>query len=186
MQRMLANHLMLIPDLVAVALCGVAAAIDLRHHRIPNWLTFSGAAAGLLINTIVFAIHGGWSHGLSAGLLPALAGGGVALVVFFVLGAIGAVGMGDVKLMAAAGGLLRWPVALGLLAFVVVSGGVLALAYALIRGKFRAVIRNIFRLTGRDRKRVELHRIPYGLAIFAGCAAAVLARHLEGFPPLGG
>jgi prepilin peptidase CpaA len=183
---MAATAWLLLPDLMAVALCGVAAAIDLRHHRIPNWLTFSGIAAGLALNTAVFAVHGGWSHGLSAGLFPALAGGGIALLVFFVLGALGAMGMGDVKLMAAAGACLRWPLALGLMVFVVVAGGVLALGYALIRGKFRAVIRNVFRLATRDRKHVELHRIPYGLAIFAGCAAAVAARHLDGFPPIGG
>jgi prepilin peptidase CpaA len=176
---------LVVPDVAAVAVCAVAAAIDLRTCRIPNWLTLPAAGAGLVLNTLVFALHGGIGHGLSAGLVPALAGGAAALGVFFILGAVGALGMGDVKLMAAAGALLRWPLALGLMVFVILAGGVLALAYAVGRGKFSAVIRNILRLSGGRRREVELHRIPYGLAILAGCAAAVIARHVDGFPPVG-
>ena len=176
---------LLVLDLLAVALCAVAAAIDLRTHRIPNWLTIPAAAGALVINFAVFAWAGGLTHGVTEGLLPALAGGGIALLIFFVLGAVGAVGMGDVKLMAAVGALLRWPLALGLLIFVLVAGGLLALLYALISGRFFAVVGNIFRLAGPQRRQVRLHRIPYGLAILGGCLAAVLARHFEGFPPFG-
>lgn len=176
---------LIVPDAVAVALCGVAAVIDLRHQRIPNWLTVPGFAAGLLVNAIAFTISFGFPQGLASGLGYAIAGGGIALLIFFILGAIGAFGMGDVKLMAAVGALLGWPLILPTMVFVLIAGGLLSLGYALGRGTLRAVIRNIFRLAGSDREKLTLHRIPYGLAIFAGCLVAVLARHLELSLPFG-
>jgi prepilin peptidase CpaA len=72
----------------------VAAGIDLRMHRIPNWVTVPAAALGLAYHTLAPGGFGplvslaGLAVGFSLLLLPWLLGGG---------------GMGDVKLLAALG-----------------------------------------------------------------------------------
>lgn len=159
---------------------------DLRSFRIPNWLTFSGVGLGLLLNAGLGALEVGGSRGLIAGFVSALAGGGFLLLTFGLLGAIRFVGMGDVKLMAAVGTLLRWPTALWALAYVAAAGGVLGLGYTLISGRARAVFGNLLRISGRVVGRgadpeMRLHRIPYALAILAGASWAALIKY---FPAL--
>lgn len=72
----------------------LAAALDLRMRRIPNYLTVPAAVSGLLYHTLAPTGWGPWVSlagfgvGFALLLLPWLAGGG---------------GMGDVKLLAALG-----------------------------------------------------------------------------------
>jgi len=72
----------------------VAAAIDLRMHRIPNYVTVPAALLGLAYHTLApsgwgpLVSLGGFAVGFALLLLPWLLGGG---------------GMGDVKLLAALG-----------------------------------------------------------------------------------
>jgi prepilin peptidase CpaA len=83
-------------DLAAIVavFTAIAAILDYRTKKIPNWLTVSAAVLGLAYST--FAPHGlgpvwalaGFAVGFSLLLLPWLLGGG---------------GMGDVKLLAALG-----------------------------------------------------------------------------------
>jgi len=61
--------------------------------RIPNWLTYGSVVAALAARALL-----GWP-GIKGGLIGLLAGGGV----FFLLFALGGMGGGDVKLMAAVG-----------------------------------------------------------------------------------
>lgn len=171
-------RLVIVPDLLAVAMCAVGAAIDLRTRRIPNRLTVTGMIAGVVVNTAIATAFGGIAHGLAAGLLLSLAGAASCFVLFGALGAIGAMGMGDVKLMIAVGALLGWPMALWSMIYVLLAGGAVSLVYAVAGGKLGAVLGNLFRLAGRrDRDGAPLHRIPYGLAIFLGCLYAALASH---------
>ncbi len=172
----------LAPDLVALLCCVVAAVTDLRTRTIPNWLTLGGLGVGLILNTALSAALGaGWL----AGLLSALGGGLLLLIVFGVLGLVNFVGMGDVKLLAAVGVCVRWPLTLWVLAYVAFAGGVIAILYALLRGRLGAVFQNLGRLGRRairgrkeDEPEVELHRIPYAVAILCGSLWAVLARYL--------
>jgi len=169
----------LIPDVVCVAICLVATVIDLRTERIPNWLTGSGVLLGLSLNLVTHWIHGGFDAGFSQGLLLSLVGALALLASFGLMGLLGFVGMGDVKLMAAVGALLRWPDALWALVYVTLWGGVLALLYALVRGQLGRVLGNLLALArGRkgEREAVQLHRIPYGSAILLGAAWAA-GRH---------
>ncbi len=164
-----------IPDICCIVICGIATVIDVRTGRIPNWLTGSGVALGLLLNLAVFWSLGGFDHGVNQGLLPALAGGAALLLAFGIMGLAGFVGMGDVKLMAAVGALLRWPGALWALAYVTLCGGAVALVYALARGQLGKVLGNLGALARRGRQQKEplqLHHIPYGLAILLGATWA--------------
>lgn len=100
----------------------VAAVIDGACRRVPNWLTFPFAAAGLIAAT---------SYAGTAGLVSAITGLGLGLLLLLPLYAIGGMGAGDVKLLAALGAwtgplTLFWSFAVG-----VVIGGIMAVAMIL-------------------------------------------------------
>lgn len=162
-----------IPDALALAVCALAAAIDLRSYRVPNWLTFTALPLGLALNAVL-----GWSAvgGLDF-LWAALAGAALGLIVFGILGAFRVVGMGDVKLVAAAGALIRWPLIVPMVLYAVLAGGIVALVVGWRRRRLGQVARNLSRL-GEARATEALHRMPYALAIAIGCAWAVASRYL--------
>jgi prepilin peptidase CpaA len=180
---MTAEHLLSLPaDITCVWICICAAVIDVRSMRIPNRLTYSGVVLGLVLNFGIVCAYYGFAKGLTAGLVPSLIGCVLLFLVFGAMAAIGAMGMGDVKLMAAVGALLRWPWCLYALISVLIAGGVLSIGYAAARGQVRAVFSNIF--SGKilyDRQPpsepLQLHKIPYAAAILAGVTWAVLARY---------
>ncbi len=72
----------------------LASWIDLRYHKVPNWLNLFLIVSGLAAQ----AIFNGWA-GLGAGLLGMLLGFGL-LIIPWLMHAMGA---GDVKLMAGIG-----------------------------------------------------------------------------------
>lgn len=78
--------------LAIVILAGIS---DLRSRRIPNWLSVSGVAVGIILNALL--LPHGWTK--------ALAGLGCALLVYLPLYVIRGMGAGDVKLMGAVGAL---------------------------------------------------------------------------------
>lgn len=164
------QHAALVADLASVVLCAACAASDLRSYRIPNALTFGGAALGLLLAL---------ATGSLAPVGASLAGLAVGLCVFLPASFVGAVGMGDVKLVAAVGALVRWPLVLPVVVYTLLWGGLLALVLAWRRGVLGAALRNVLALRSR-RGAAALHRMPYGLAIFAGTLHAVASRHLPG------
>ena len=97
----------------------VAAAIDLRTHRIPNYVTVPAALLGLAYHSLA---PGGW------GPLVSLAGFGVGFVLLLFPWLLGGGGMGDVKMLAALGAWLGPK--LMLVAFA--ASAVLAAAMALV------------------------------------------------------
>jgi prepilin peptidase CpaA len=113
----------------------VAVAFDLRTRRIPNVLTFGAAILAML-----FAILSG---GLPATLTAAFAWMlGVALFLpFFALGGMGA---GDVKLLAALAAWLGPVDAVYMAIFTAMAGGVIGLAVTLARGYTRRALSNIW------------------------------------------
>jgi prepilin peptidase CpaA len=165
-------------------MCALAAAIDLRSRRIPNWLTLSLALAGLL-HAWLMPQHG---IGLAA------AGKGLAAGFFvpFVFFAIGALGAGDVKLLAAVG---VWvgakPILLIMLAAAIL-GGVLAIVQALMQRRLALVVGNTALLAtnlmnvrrfgvakvvamGAEPPTLE-NTLPYGVAIAAATSLFVGVR----------
>jgi prepilin peptidase CpaA len=163
---------------VLVGVVALAAVIDFRTRRIPNWLTFSSLFLGLALQ---FA--GSGMHGLVAGLVGVVVGAGL----FFIPFALGGMGPGDVKLMGAAGAFLGAEGALWAALFTGVSGGVLALAWALSHGQVSRVLARTGALVGAaidPRRRAAqgglptLERdgnwsIPYGVAIAFGVALSL-------------
>ncbi len=90
----LGSHAIWIAWIVPAIVSVVAAVVDVRQFRVPNRLTLPLCASGLLFHTVLC----GW-----AGLERSAGGlivGGLLLILFFLIGAMGA---GDVKLLAGVG-----------------------------------------------------------------------------------
>ena len=162
---------------IMVAILVAAVYTDLRFGRIPNVLTLAGAAAGLLLS-LLFGGAGGLLTGLEGWLL------GVAL--FFAFFALGVMGAGDVKLLAAVGALMGPGFVFNAFIFTGLAGGVIAIIVALRRRMVRYTVASVtaqvqsLAYTGflprpKDVKSSPL-RFPYGLAIAAGSVAALFVR----------
>jgi prepilin peptidase CpaA len=124
-------------QLAAVVFAGLACATDLRDGRIPNVLTFGSLVLALIVHGLLPQGHG-WGHAL----LGLLAGG----AIFFPFFALGGMGAGDVKLMAALGAWLGWQPALFVAMYGAVAGGVLAIVVALASGYLRQALTNLGQL----------------------------------------
>jgi prepilin peptidase CpaA len=105
---------------------------DLKTRRIPNYLTFGTALAGLAVQA---ALHG-WS-GLPAGLLGLALGLGL-LLPFYLLGGMGA---GDVKALAALGAWLGPTQTLYLFIYMAMAGGIIALGVIIYKELWRNQLR---------------------------------------------
>ncbi|MDQ3031894.1 MAG: A24 family peptidase [Myxococcota bacterium] len=79
-----------------VAIVALAAITDARTGRIPNWITLPGLALGLVLHA---ALEG------ASGLIVSFAAACACAIVPYLLFRRGAMGGGDVKLLAAAGAL---------------------------------------------------------------------------------
>jgi prepilin peptidase CpaA len=124
----------------AVVFIAVAAGVwDLRTRRIPNALTF-GAAAGACLLALM-------DGGLS-GLGRSAAGLFIALVIFLPVYALGGMGAGDVKLLAALGAWLGARDASRMALYTALAGGLLGVIVTISRGYFISALRNIAALFG--------------------------------------
>ena len=114
-----------------------AGFLDWRYRRIPNWLTVSGFAAGIAVNTILYR----WP-GLKAALLGTLLGLGL-LLPFVLFRSLGA---GDWKLAGALGACLGPRQLLSVLMGTILIAGVMALAVVIWKGRLKQTLLNIAHL----------------------------------------
>ena len=115
----------------------IACATDIRTRRIPNWLTFGAAIAGLLAHTALQGVSGALTAG--GGWLTGLA-------VFLPFFALGGMGGGDVKLLAALGAWLGAYETLYLALYSGVAGGALAVVVAFARGYLKTALFNVLEM----------------------------------------
>jgi prepilin peptidase CpaA len=163
---------------VFVALAG--AVIDVRTARIPNPLTYSALLAALVLR---FAFLG--LSGLKSGAIGMLVAGGLFLLLFM----FGAMGGGDMKLMAAVGAWVGSMQVMTLILAAALAGGFLAVGRIIftkmVGNTFRNIMRLIsYRLTSGLQPHPELNvqssssqRVPFGVAIAVGalsCAGSAL------------
>ena len=118
----------------------------------------------------------------------AAAAGLIAGAIFLLFFLAGGMGGGDVKLMAAVACLAGTRSVAELLAATAIMGGVFALLLAAYRGRLRETFRNLRSLLTHHRQEglkphPELNvtntyslRLPYALAIAAGCSITLLSR----------
>ncbi len=154
----------------------MAAIIDGRELRVPNWLTFPLAIAGLVFATAI---------GGAGGLLWGLAGLALGLALLLPLHAIGGMGAGDVKLLAAVGAWVGPATTLG--AFVVTGlvGGLMAAAMIVASGshrrhtaQFAAITREIVTIHDPVKlseiaaaRKPSMRLLPYGIPLAVGSIA---------------
>jgi prepilin peptidase CpaA len=151
----------------------VAAWIDGRELKVPNWITFPMILAGLIYST--------WTAGLP-GLGAGLTGMCVGLLTLLPLYAVGGMGAGDVKLMAGIGAWLGWEITVAAFAVSVVVGAVMAVVMVLSKKSFKhhydnfllilsewIAIRNPRELSkiAAARKK-DMMLLPYGIPICIG------------------
>jgi prepilin peptidase CpaA len=153
----------------AALIAGLLYAVmtDLRSRRISNKLTFPAMLLGLVANTAL----GGWG-GLQNSALGWAAGLGIMLIPF-VLGAMGA---GDVKLLAAIGAVKGPEFVLVAALYACVAGGLLAVYYVVKERRVTNTVRYLscgwlWALKGNGPK---AGAIPYAPAIAAGVVLALL------------
>ena len=155
----------------AVLVACLGAISDLRSARIPNWLTYGGLLGALAARFTLLGFSG-----VEGGLVGLFAAG----IPFFVLFSIGAIGGGDVKLMACVGAWAGGGQILPVLTAAAIAGGLLALFYVLFRQGIQQTSRNLvhlsrFHVTSGFRSHPVLNvnatrapRVPFGLAIAIG------------------
>jgi prepilin peptidase CpaA len=155
------------PWILAIVVASLAGVLDWRYRRIPNWLTVSGFASGIVLNTMLSR----WL-GLKEALLGTLLGLG--LLLPFVL--IRSLGAGDWKLAGALGSCLGprqlWAVLLG----TILIAGVMALGVVIVKGRLKRTLVNMAHLVAAlfslrmPASEVSLDdpqstRIPFGVAM---------------------
>ena len=164
------------PDTLALAIvfAGTVAGalIDVRTRRVPNVVTFSLAAAGVVVAAAGIG---------PIGLMAALAGCGTGLALMLPGYLIGGTGAGDVKLLAAAGTLLGPATTIWAFAFTLIAGGAIALLVAALRGRlgvtcWRTVdlVRTRGANAGDIRAAGEGNRFAYAPAIAVGVLIATV------------
>lgn len=177
----------------------LAAAVleDVKHHRIPNLVAFSGAGLGILFNSVL-------PEGL--GFLSVLPGGlgflggleGLALGMALLLPVywLRAMGAGDVKLMGMVGAFLGPEDVLGAVLGTFLAGGVLAIGFALKNRMVGRVFHNIrtmiylgfFKVATGSLPTMEdapqtAGKLPYAIAIAVGTTGYLLWRAMGGRIP---
>jgi prepilin peptidase CpaA len=164
---------------VVIVVAAAACVTDLRSRRIPNVLTFGAALAGLVFHVIT----GGF-----AGFEQAIGGWTVGAMVFAIPFALGGLGAGDVKLLAALGAWLGPVTTLWLALYTGVAGGIGAVVVALANGYLHTALTNIsvlllhWRANGLHAKHeISLEgssgpKLAYALPIFGGLLATLWLR----------
>jgi prepilin peptidase CpaA len=164
---------------LALGVAALALIWDLGTRRIPNVLTFGAAAMALLFHL---------SSTGATGVGFALAGWLVGALVFFVPFALGGLGAGDVKLLAALGAWLGTGEVLWLAAYAGIAGAVMALVVAAVHGYLPTALRNIWlllchwRVAGlRSLPELTIDgssapKLAYAVPIFVGTVAVVWLR----------
>ena len=170
---------MTVPMWVSAGIALAACVTDLRTRRVPNVLTLGAAGAAVAFHA---ASHAG------SGLLFAVLGWGVGLLMFLPLFVLRGIGGGDVKLLAALGAWLGPSLVLWVAAFAAIAGGVFALVVSALHGYTGQAFSNVWGLLSYWRVMgVKTHpgltldattapRLPYALPMAAGLGITLWLR----------
>lgn len=177
---------------ILLSLLAAATIADFARRRIPNRIVLAGLLLGVGLNALLpegfglFNRYGPGGLGLMAALGGMLVGGGLLLPLYM----LRAMGAGDVKLMAMVGAYLSPHQALWAGLVVLLTGGILSLAFAIKNGVLQKTFVNLRLLfTGafsslllRESPNLGVGaetagRMPYGLPIAIGTAAYLLLQY---------
>ncbi len=141
----------------AAGAASVAAIVDVRSRRIPNWLSGAALLAGLLVHA--------WQDGVN-GMLMALAGAALGLAILLPLYAIHAMGAGDVKLLTGIGALVGPYMLVSVAVYALLAGGVMSLIVLAHRRRLLTFAHDVI-VRSRPPTRSGA-TAPYAVAIAAG------------------
>jgi prepilin peptidase CpaA len=159
------------PIILAILILAPAVLYDIRYRRIPNKLSLAGVVLGVMLH----AVLSGWS-----GAALAFASAMALLFGMFVFFAIGWLGAGDVKLLAAAGAIGgTLDTALSIAFATVVLGALMGLFLTALGGQLRRLggkLRDLLALGIITRrlpvyeaeKNMAVTTLPYAIPIAAG------------------
>lgn len=151
----------------------VAAVIDGRQLKVPNWITFPMIISGWVASGVLY----GW-----AGLVASLMGTGIGLGLLLPAYAIGGMGAGDVKLLAGVGAWVGFSQTFWAFIVSAIIGAIIAVIMVVVSRKWRhhqkqffgimseiLVIRSPSRLSeiAAERKPTMM-LLPYGIPIAIG------------------
>jgi prepilin peptidase CpaA len=151
----------------------VAAVIDGKKLKVPNYITFPMIISGWVFNTAVY----GW-EGLGMSLLGTVVGLGLLLPAY----AIGGMGAGDVKLLAGVGAWVGGTVTFYAFCVSAIVGGVIAVAMVVCRrgwtkhkNQFLMILNEIATVgspselaTIAAERKSSMMLLPYGIPIAIG------------------
>lgn len=153
------------PVILLLGLLVIAVVIDLRRHRIPNFLVLTGILLGLGSQLISIGFSG-----LTIGLLGMLTGFAIFLPLYILKG----MAAGDVKLMAMVGSFFMYHDAMWIAFYSLMAGGVCGFLIVLFRGQLLETLAR-YGLMLRARAyfapaadEVAGKPFPYSVAIFIG------------------
>ena len=169
---------------VLVLLLAIAVVSDFRQRRIPNVLVLVTLMAGVLFHALGPQVSGaGGLFSTQPGPLGgwrAMGGAVAGLALFLPFYLLRVLGAGDVKLLAAVGAFAGTEAFVNIAIFVLLAGGVLALARMVWSGNARVVLLNVGAIMGQrlpggqadfDANTQTAWRMPYALAIASGVVA---------------
>lgn len=168
---------------VLLLILAIAVVTDVRHRRVPNVLVLAGLLAGLLFHGLGPQVSGaGGLFSTQPGALGgwrALGGAAAGLLLFLPFYLLRLLGAGDVKLLAVVGSFAGAAAFVNLALFVLLAGGLLALARMAWARNGPLVLRNALLAVGQlrnggapfDAGTRTAWRMPYAAAIAGGVAA---------------
>lgn len=120
---------------ILIILLIMAAFYDVTKKKIPNFLTFPVIFIGLILNITMNGLNG---------LMFSLYGFLFGLAIFFIPFALGLMGAGDVKLMAAVGALIGWKITALSTLFSAAAGFIVGFAYLIYKKSIFRYFRKYF------------------------------------------
>lgn len=149
------RRLLQFQDYVLLVLMLVALYTDIRYNKLPNWLTVSGVAFGLVYHLIAGGIDGLLFSGI--GFL-------VATGIFLLLYVFRVLSAGDVKLFAAFGAIAGTEVVLHLMMYSIVFGGIIGIVILLFTRTFLSRVTGglfaiIGSITSKDLSHLEDYKV---------------------------
>lgn len=160
----------------------IAFIMDVRHYRLPNWLTAGGMVIGITFHLISNGIDG-----LIFSFLGLLVAGGIFLILYI----FKAVGAGDVKLFAAIGSFVGVQMVLYMMMYSIVFGGIIGIIILLFTKTFLlkitlALFEFIDSITSKDLGKLEDFKVnkatkfPFMYAVIPGVAFTYYYTYFNG------
>ena len=173
-------------EVILLAAALVAAVIDTRCRRIPNWLTVTTLVMGFALNALIaypFPMEGVWW---------AAKGFALAFSLNLAMYALRMTGAGDVKLFGAIGALVGWANFLAIFLLNAMIGGALGLLLVLFKKRVKQTLWNVGYLAGEmmrgrapylTREQLDVNSaqaltLPRAVPICLGVVAFLVMAHL--------